>query len=476
MAVSEASKKGSSSRSITMESGAVLTLTDDRMQLLLDATLPADRIEALVAEVTQEMVKLGIAGSSDLSTAATVMREAAKSSGDFEKLVLLEGVYPKSPKDAQVLWARDFFRPGFAVDSGSGAINWREKASDLTVLEGELLASVSAPEPGEDGRDLLGKAVPARKSRMAQVRVGRNVRRDDEDGSYYASMAGRVRFVNDVLTVDDVLTVAGSVGLRTGNIRHPGALVISQNIDADSKVTADGDIEVNGTIENAEVHSAGNLLVHGGITGGPECVIKATGTIHARFIQNATIEAGGDVAVEHGIDQCHIKTRGAVVTHGRIVGGEIMALCGIEAQQIGTDAYVKTTLIAGEDYTLKEKIVQKEQELEQHRDRLQKISEKVTPLKEKIQALPPKAREAITLLLQEAGRLSEVVHEFEEEIERLRQESKGLAKKEVTVQKVIMPDAFFQMHPLNLLIKEIVQGPVCVALHEANIRILHLAH
>lgn len=408
-----------------------------------------------------------------MAEVARRLNEAAPEGGALTDFVLLEGRSPTPPREAEIVWSDEYFKTGFEVDPKTGAMDYRRRAGRRSVAAGEHLATFIPPEPGEDGRDLLGKTVPALRPKVFRVRAGANVRFDEAAGKYYATKDGRIRFTGNVLSVDDVYTIPGSVDLRTGHIKHPGALVVAKNIESESRVEALGDIDVNGTVENAEVVTKGSLTVHGGITGGPRCKIRAEGNIQAKFILNAEIEAGGNVVSEHEINQCTIMSRGAVmVTHGRIVGGDVIALAGIETDQIGSEAFVRTNLAAGEDYTLKEFVAAKENEIQKRRDALHKISERLLPLKERGKTLPPKLREMATQLLSEATKVTEAIRQIEEELENVRADSRSRAKKEVLVRKAIFPDAFFHIPPLTLLIKDKVDGPVKVVIRENDILLI----
>jgi len=177
--------------------------------------------------------------------------------------------------------------------------------------------------------------------------------------------------------------------------------------------------------------------------------------------------------VEREVNLCTIRTRGAVIlVQGRIIGGEIRALGGIDCEQIGSDAYLRTVLVAGEDYTLRDKVTPIETDLQRLRESLSKIAEKLVPLKSRIKNLPPKLRELVTVLLDEGNKLREEIERRERELESVYNESRSRAKKEIVIRKRILPDVLFQVPPLSLLVKEEVEGPLKVAFHEGELHLL----
>ena len=214
--------------------------------------------------------------------------------------------------------------------------------------------------------------------------------------------------------------------------------------------------------------------MHGGIAGGPKCHIRADGGVHARYIQVADIEAGGDVVAEHEIDQCMIKTRGAVImTHGRIVGGEVIALGGIETDQIGSEAFLHTTLTAGEDYTIRRLVELRKDELAAHRENLNRISDRLAPLKDRASSLPPRLRELAKSLLTEATKINEAIKLIETELETIRAESQSQTKKEIVASKKIFPDALFHIPPFTLLVQDEIDGPLKVKIIEGQVALVH---
>ena len=452
-----------------------LLMSGDRMTLYIDCAISRETLEALTSEVCAELGRMGVGADAYLSRAAERLAEAVDQGPQLEDFVLLEGKHPTPPREGEMVWSDAYFEKGFEVNPKTGVMDYRRPRGRRSVGKDEHLATLHPPMSGEDGRDLMGKAIATGKPRPFRVRAGSNVRFDEVDGKFYSRKDGRIRFVGNVLSVDDVYTVNGSVGLKTGHIKHPGALVVTQNVEAEAEVQVLGDIEVHGYVENAEITTKGRLMVHGGITGGPKCRIRAEGGVHARYIQLADIESNGDIVVEHEIDQSNIKTRGAIiVTHGRIVGGEISALGGIETDQIGSEAFLRTNLTVGEDYTIRQLMDARKSQLDMHRDNLNRISERLAPLKSRGPSLPPKLRELAIGLVEEATKINGAIKQLEEELETIRAESQSQMKKEIIVHKRILPDVFFHIPPLTLLLQNQMDGPVRVKIHDGKLCLIRM--
>ncbi len=132
------------------------------------------------------------------------------------------------------------------------------------------------------------------------------------------------------LSVDEVYTIQEDVSVETGDISHIGAVVVNRDVLNGAKIDAVGNIEVHGTVENAEIRTKGHLTVRGGIRQSEGYKIVAEGSIHAMYILGGDIKAKKDIVVTREIVNVDLRTLGAVmVSRGRIVGGKTVALRGI---------------------------------------------------------------------------------------------------------------------------------------------------
>lgn len=444
--------------------------TEDRMAITLTCDAPPARLDELLCQIESILMGLGIREEEKLDQAKQRTLKAISSDTHLIGLVLLEGRTPVPPMDGNIEWADDFFREGFVVDENN-RIDYRRLASDRSVSPGQLLAWLTPPKEGEDGQDVFGKVLRVRTARPARLQPGKNVEFREEEARYYATSAGRIRCTGKAVHVDDVYTINGNVGLKTGNIKHAGALVVMQDIESDARVEAEGDIEVHGNIEDAEVRTNGKLIVHGGICGRERCIIRAGDSVTARFIQNADIEAGGNIVAEREIDKSDAKARGIVLAGSRIVGGVVMALGGIESDQIGSEGCVRTTLIAGEDFQLNRQVAAMEAELAGLSVTLEKISTKISPFKHQIRSLSPKVQHAVATLIKESQRIKAAMDEINEKMTEAKAESKERRKNKIVAKRIIYPETAYQIMSLTLMVREQVFGPVQVVIHEGDIHV-----
>jgi uncharacterized protein (DUF342 family) len=449
-------------------------MSDDRLRFVVNCTFPASRLNDEVARVRTELIELGLHGTAELDEAERKLRECIQAQldtvgGDSVDLVdalLLEGTPSVQCVDAYIEWGGEFLKDGFVVDPDTDAVDYRRRAANPSVEEGQFLARVVPPVPGKPGMDVLGKRIEPRKPKTIRIRAGRYVRGDETSGEYFAERAGRVRYVKNTLSVDDVFEIKGSVGLKTGHIDHPGAVIVGIDVEQDSEVVAVGDIEIRGSVEEALVRSGGNIVVRGGIVGRKTCRIEADGNVEASFIQNCTVEAGGDVIVSQEIHQCTIRARGCVVVKGRIVGGEVSAIEGIDVAQIGSEAGIRTVLSVGKDWVVEAKIAEQKEAIDAATENLKKVSAAIGPLQNRLHQLQGDARAQAMQLVEKAKAMHEAVAKAKEDLEDLYTQLREGWQKLIIVRKILNPDAVLYIGPQNIKVVTVVQGPKKLQLRE----------
>lgn len=441
--------------------GVAVYVTEDRLTVLLSGNLACDEPEKIAERVLTEAASLQIAGAPDAEQLARLLRQHKEDNRGDEALVLVKGRPAIPPRDGQIEWGGRFFDRGFVVDESTGVVDYRSHAAQVAVHQGQLLARVFAPEPGQDGRDVFGKRLPTRKPIVQRLRAGANVNADESGSMFYAAEDGRVRFASGVLTVDTVYRVSGDVDLSVGHITHPGAVVVEQDVLEGAKVEAAGDIEIIGSTEAADIVCGGTLVVHGSILGGEGRTIRASGNIHARLIMGADVEAGGDVLVEREIVNCRVKTRGKVeMPLGRLVGGEVTAHGGVRVGQLGSPGAVRTVVIAGEDFQLENEIKQREEQADETRASLAALEEKANVVRQRMHRLSVQQQETAMLFLVEVDRMRDSLRELCEEMDHLREESLQRARRAVGATSAVHPETFIGMDAKWLHIKDEVKGPV----------------
>lgn len=457
--VDAARSESSNAPDIILKSGAyTLRVTGDSMRILLDCAVVPPDIRSLIVAVRADLSEKGVPEEWLGEPLEQRLRPFA-SAPSISGAVIVEGEPSVPPTDGRIEWGGDFFAVGFAIDEKTGAIDYRRPIAQTSVEEGQFLARIIPPNPGKNGRDVFGRMLPAAKGTWPAFRAGQNVREDRDDRCYYATKSGRIRWDASILSVDEVYTIRGNVGLETGNISHSGALIVEGDIEACTEVEARGDIEVYGVIERADVSTRGNLYVRGGITGRGKRPIQVAGRVQARFINEAELEVDGDMAIEREILQSTVRTRGILaMPQGRVVGGEIMALGGILIGQSGSEAGVPTLLTAGEDFRLLRRLPELQEEINALETRRERVKQVLEPLRGR--KMTPEMHGAMEKLLLDLSLAEERITEIKAEIEQLKQDAKERARRRIEVDKNVFPETIFNIGGDRKRIREAILGPL----------------
>lgn len=275
----------------------------------------------------------------------------------------------------------------------------------IHVVEiGDEVAQYFPAVQGDDGYSVTGIEMRARLVENLPWVPGEGVEVDPETGVYHATIKGKVEIVNSRVDVKTVHEVDGDVDLLTGSIDFNGDVLIHGSVEAGVTIKAAGNIEIHGSVEAADISAGGNLLLSRGIHGAQKSKITAKGSIFAEFIEHTTVEAGGDIRANSLVNS-EISVDGKIVLTGRgrrgaIVGGYIHALQGIEANSIGNDAEVRTSVHVGfppEDqkklYTYRKSEAEIERNLSETSDKLEAAQKSIMSANSHSPMLQQRAKE-----------------------------------------------------------------------------------
>jgi uncharacterized protein (DUF342 family) len=239
--------------------------------------------------------------------------------------------------------------PPMTADGEPLTVDFHHVQDFVNVDAGGLIGTVEPPGAGTPGRSILGGVIPPRAGKAFALKLGKNVRLDADGTSIYAEMAGRVTIRGEEVSVEEIYQVAGDVNFKIGNIDFNGAVEIRGDVLDGFRVKAK-EIKVQGNVGVCHIEASGNISLCG-MNGQGKGTIVCGGNLSANFIYETDIECAGDLLVESEIRSCHIHTLGAVLVHkGGIVGGECVALAGVEAGILGSVTSLHTNIVTGVSY------------------------------------------------------------------------------------------------------------------------------
>jgi len=450
-----------------------LTISKDRMLILLDCDVPEGDITPILDTVYQKLRTLGIEDPPRSAVLQKRILEAAEKSRRLRRMVLIRGQKMIPPVNSKVEWTADFFNTGFVIDRVTGAIDYRKRSAKVSVVKGQLLGTVYPAEMGKDGQDVFGERMIAENPKEVKYSGGSGVRFESAENRFYALLDGRIRKNETVITVDPIYVVEGDVDMISGDISHNGTVIVKGDICGGATVESTGDIDVGGVVEDAEIITEGNLTVNGGITQADDLSISIGGSLHAKFILDSRFRVEGDIVIEREIVNSTLRTRGSIIMpRGRIVGGEISALRGITIGQAGTRASVPTVLITGEDYALPGRqlgIRKKIREAEKKRIDIKSTVEALLPCQ---MSMNPDEKVELQQMIDEVKSLEDSITVLENEIAHMQSNSRKLARNQVSIQSAVFSDTIICLGNDKMIIKEERSGPIRAILEDGVVQLV----
>lgn len=335
-----------------------LDIPPDGLSLLLTLLPPEGGRAVTETEIRRAVAERGVTAP----LLADVLL-AALAEDTCERREIARGVAPVAGQPARFTSLLAPRKP-VQADDEDGPMDFRELGSLLLVNPGMPLMRRTPAVPGRDGVDVFGKVLAADAvddSPFPDGLAGAAADPNDPD-LLVAMIAGSPAVGAYGVSVSPVVDVE-AVDLHSGNVDFDGTLRVSGDIRTGMTVRVTGDVVVAGTIEAAVIEAGGSVLAKGGIIGRSDAApgtapntiasVRCKGAVHARYIQNAVVEAGTEVIVESGIRQSDVAAGERVVVgnsptgQGSITGGRTRALLAVSTAVLGAPAGTATSVQVG---------------------------------------------------------------------------------------------------------------------------------
>lgn len=285
-----------------------------------------------------------------------------------EPMPIAEGRLPVNGRDG---WVEYFVNLHFSAtpDIGEdGRADYYHVHVFENVRKGQQVARIHPPERGVDGMDVYGAAIKAEPGAPTRLKLGKNVCSDPNDPTMILSSAnGHIYERNDRIDVEEVLRIASDIDYRTGNVHFLGDIEITGDVKAGFAVKAAGNLRILGTVEDAEVESRQNVIVHAGFVGQGKGRISAGSDVVVSFVRNQTITAERSIMIAGEAMDSRLFAGDSVFVESQksmIVGGEATARNLIRAVCIGNEFGSATRLHAGIDFVVSSKCRRLSREME----------------------------------------------------------------------------------------------------------------
>ena len=356
----------------------------------------------------------------------------------------------------------------FTIDSGKesedGAIDFKERGFIHNIEAGIQIAHFMEEKPSMDGLDIYNVVMEAHHDDDPCYKLGKNVTVDPDGIVIRSGIRGILTNHNNTLSVSTVVEI-DKVDLSTGNIEVNGSIIIKDNVAPGFIIKTEGDILVRGNIEDAQIECAGNLIVSGGIIGGPNSTIHVNGKIYSQFIRNATIICKGDL-LSHQLVNAEVACNDRVVIlegKGVIIGGNIKALNGVWAKSIGSMSESKTTITVGRDAEADAEFKNIVSTVKTNKEEISKIksllgTEYFKNPKAFIERIPANRREGIKDILKRITNLVKETAQLEARRDEMSAEFEKLSHSSITSMEGFFPGVTIYISSIRKYISKKISG------------------
>jgi uncharacterized protein (DUF342 family) len=405
---------------------ARLEIVDGNMKALLSVTAPGFggydlNFDYYMNLLTQNRVYYGIKED--------FLKEFADRPVYREAVVVAEGLKPNNGRDAYIQYNFETDQKKIKIkEEAGGGVDFKNLNLIQNVVEGQPLAKMILAEKGVPGRNLTGEPLPATDGKDIAIPTGNNVKIAEDGLTVIATKNGQVVMTGEKINVESVYLVKGNVNNSTGNIDFLGSVIITGNVGDGFSVKAAGNIEIRGAVEGADIEAVGDITIHQGVVGKGVARIHVGRSVWARFLENATVQAGNMVMVSDGIVNSHVDAFQRIVVRGKrpnIVGGHLRASHGIYAGNIGNISGTETVCETGFDLKTKlffDALVREHSELEVELVYLQQGIQTLVNIKKQRKTLPDEKEIELKEMLAKRQTMINAIQEQSAKIAELKEQ------------------------------------------------------
>ena len=445
----------------------LLRLQTGDAELRMTAYLTVFDAENTIApsELIELLAQNGVKENLDLEEIAKFCSKAAMGINQ-ENVLLAQGTPPGAGKDGWLeLTVKTSSSEAEFTEDDKGYVDLRTRHTFTNVEAGQQVGIIHPPQAGNPGKTVNGLPIPALMGKALEALPGEGIEFTPDGQKALATRAGRVVFDGRVLSIAEEFVVSGDVDLSVGNIDFNGFVEIKGDVLDDFHIRASKGIRVTGSVGACHLEAGGPVQI-GGMAGLDIGTIKCRGDLTAGYLNQVEVQCYGTVNVAREIRNSTVKaTRAIVLERGAIIGGETVALDGIEARVIGAVSGLRTLLTAGVYFPEADRLKELRYKQRSYNLQIQRIGAALGPLSGRTglrKALQEAIELRISLLTERKVYLEQEKVQIDAELETFRTSEHPTANPKINILGRLMEGVVIHLGEAVEEIQQEHTGPISV--------------
>lgn len=305
--------------------------------------------------VTDRLEANGIVYGIDHDAIQNAVLQTNSSHAVVKNISIARATNPVTEIPEHFIIRKDLIERKPEIDPDAQQVDWRNISPFCIVQIKEPIAKRISRVEGIPGTNIYGTEIAYPVQHIQTFSAGNNV--IDHEKGLFAGKSGRVAIDSKgIVAVEEVLQLKKGVDFSTGNITFPGDVICQGKIADGFKIYAGGSFVSSEVVDATEIVCKKDMIIQAGIEGGAKGAVRVGGNLTAKYIQNCRVAVRGDVHVSGSIMKSIVYTMGSIQMGdtGKLVGGECIAVGGVQALDIGNPTGVSTRIRCGTDFTVQQ--------------------------------------------------------------------------------------------------------------------------
>jgi len=380
------------------------------------------------------------------------------------EMVIAQGKDATDGKDGwyEYKFNREFSRKPEVLPDGS--VNYWNMSVLATVMAGQAIAIYHPAIQGVDGFNVKGVVRQGKRAKELGPLKGKGFVRSEDGLTYLSQIDGRIEVLGDKVTISPIYEIFGDADLKVGNIDFRGDVIVHGSVKVGLSIRAGGTLTIDGIVESAVNLFAGkDILLKSGMMGDSRATVTTKGNLFCKFIEYSQVTVGGFIEAE-ALLSCDVECGDKIVvkgSKGRILGGRVRAVRGIDTNSVGNAREVFTLVAAGIETDIYRRLKLLEQKQLMTEKKIKTIEEAIIEYEKKLATVQANPRENNTTkmnLLRGKIQESATLAKDKLEIEDLTQLVMKSKESRITVFQKIFPGVTVMIDDQAVVVKELQEN------------------